>query len=30
MEDSEMGKRVNWDKVRELEKMIKGQGLKPC
>jgi len=22
-----MGKRVNWDKVRELEKMIKGQGL---
>ena len=28
MEDSEMGKRINWDKVREFEKMIKGQGLK--
>lgn len=23
-----MGKRVNWDEVREFEKMIKGQGLK--
>jgi transposase InsO family protein len=22
-----MGKRINWDKVREIEKMIKGQGL---
>jgi len=27
MEGSEMGKQVNWDKVRELRKMIKGQGL---